>query len=74
MLIGIFRHYCQTKQRGKIKVNFNTRQAMEQNREKLFMLYGKVLRKHITSIWGWNDTWQRNDFDGHFKPQQNTSL
>jgi len=47
---------------------------MEQNREKLFMLYGKVLRKHITSIWGWNDTWQRNDFDGHFKPQQNTSL
>jgi len=57
---------------GKIKVNFNTRQAMEQDREQLFMLYGKVLREHITSIWGWDDIWQRNDFDGHFKPQQIT--
>lgn len=55
-------------------MEFQTRRATAKDREPLFALYGKVLRKHIADIWGWNDEWQKNDFDTHFRPEDVTVL
>ncbi|MFH0909050.1 MAG: GNAT family N-acetyltransferase [bacterium] len=57
-----------------MKMDSETRPATAQDREQLYSLYCTVLRDHISAIWGWDDTWQRNDFDGHFSPQQITVL
>lgn len=54
----------------KTSVDFQTRQAVEQDREALYALHGLTLRKHIAAIWGWDETWQRNHFDEHFAPEQ----
>lgn len=51
-------------------MEFQTRQATAEDREPLFALYDKVLRKHIADIWGWNDEWQRKDFNDHFHAEE----
>jgi len=47
-------------------VDSQARAAVEADREVLFAVYGKALRGFIEGLWGWDDAWQRRDFNRHF--------
>ena len=46
---------------------FETRQATEIDRDQLFELYATTLKDYITKIWGWDESWQKKDFNAHFE-------
>lgn len=38
------------------------RAAVSEDEERMFALYRRVFREHISCIWGWNEDWQVADF------------
>jgi ribosomal protein S18 acetylase RimI-like enzyme len=47
-------------------VDLNLRPASEQDREFLYALHCSTMRDVIEQTWGWDDTWQRVDFQKRF--------
>jgi len=47
-------------------VDLNLRPASEQDREFLYALHCSTMRDVIEQTWGWDDTWQRADFQKRF--------
>ena len=47
-------------------VEFDLRPASEQDREFLYALHCSTMRDVIEQTWGWDDTWQRVDFQKRF--------
>src|SRR5688500_15708092 len=57
---------------GRISVNetsvqFNLRPASEDDREFLYALHCRTMRDVIEKTWGWDEAWQRRDFDRRFR-------
>ena len=50
----------------KLGAEVQARPAMAGDLEVLFAVYGKALRGFIEGLWGWDDAWQRRDFNRHF--------
>lgn len=44
--------------------------ASKDDRLRLFDLYSLVMKKPISEIWGWEESWQEKDFADHFEPEQ----
>jgi ribosomal protein S18 acetylase RimI-like enzyme len=44
-------------------MEFTLREAADTDRDEIFRLYRNSMKEYIESIWGWDDDWQRNDFD-----------
>lgn len=42
------------------------RVALEKDRDFIFNLYEMTMRQVVVETWGWDDAWQRNDFDRRF--------
>lgn len=47
-------------------------QATKHDEAVIFDLYCRVMKEHITEIWGWDQEWQENDFMKHFSPENIT--
>jgi len=47
-------------------VALDLRAASEQDREFLYALHCSTMREVIERTWGWDDTWQRADFEKRF--------
>lgn len=47
-------------------MDLNLRPASEQDREFLYALHCSTMRDVIEQTWGWDDTWQRVDFQKRF--------
>ena len=50
-------------------MNIDVRAATRRDQDCLYRLYGLALRSYIERIWGWDEAWQRQDFDQHFVPE-----
>jgi len=48
-------------------MEYRLRPATELDRSFLFDLYCATMRNYIEKTWGWDDTWQRDDFDKRFR-------
>src|SRR5687768_3874951 len=48
-------------------MELSLRLASEQDREFLYALHCRTMREVIEKTWGWDDTWQRRDFDRRFR-------
>lgn len=46
--------------------------ATEEEKETIYKLYCVVMKRYISQIWGWEDDWQKGDFNEHFKPEEIT--
>jgi ribosomal protein S18 acetylase RimI-like enzyme len=51
-------------------VNVNLRPASEEDREWLYALHCRTMRDVIAVTWGWDETWQRDDFDRRFREHE----
>ena len=47
-------------------MDFNFRPADEEDREFLFALYCQTMHEVVEQTWGWDEAWQRSDFDRRF--------
>jgi ribosomal protein S18 acetylase RimI-like enzyme len=47
-------------------VDLNLRPATERDREYLYALHCSTMRDVIEQTWGWDDAWQRADFEKRF--------
>jgi ribosomal protein S18 acetylase RimI-like enzyme len=47
-------------------VEWDLRPASESDRDVLYALHLTTMREVIETTWGWDDTWQRTDFDRRF--------
>lgn len=50
-------------------MKFGYRTARETDRDMIYCLYRQVMRPLIAQIWAWDETWQRQDFDKYFVPE-----
>ncbi|WP_299402310.1 N-acetyltransferase [Acaryochloris sp. IP29b_bin.148] len=50
-------------------MEYRLRPASELDCEFLFMLHSTTMRDVIETTWGWDETWQRTDFDRRFAVQ-----
>jgi len=50
-------------------MNYSYRQASPTDKKVIFDIYRLVMREFIEEIWGWNEEWQRDDFNKHFVPE-----
>jgi ribosomal protein S18 acetylase RimI-like enzyme len=50
-----------------VSMKYRLRPATELDRSLLFDLYYATMRNYIEETWGWDDTWQRDDFDKRFR-------
>jgi len=48
---------------------YSFKKAKQTEQEAIFKLYCLVMRSYISEIWGWDDSWQENDFSSHFDPK-----
>ena len=51
-------------------MEYQLRFATESDRSFLYQLHCSTMRSHIEKTWGWDDAWQRRDFDRRFREQQ----
>lgn len=51
-------------------MEYQLRFATESDRSFLYQLHCSTMRGHIEKTWGWDDAWQRSDFDRRFREQQ----
>jgi ribosomal protein S18 acetylase RimI-like enzyme len=47
-------------------LHFALRPATSEDREFLFELYAQTMRDVVERTWGWDDSWQREDFERRF--------
>ncbi|MBD3886488.1 GNAT family N-acetyltransferase [Phormidium tenue FACHB-886] len=47
-------------------MEWRLRSASESDREFLYALHRTTMREVIDNTWGWDDAWQRSDFDRRF--------
>ncbi|HUE87337.1 MAG TPA: GNAT family N-acetyltransferase [Vicinamibacterales bacterium] len=47
-------------------MTFHLRPALDSDREFLYALHCRTMREVIEQTWGWDDSWQRMDFDRRF--------
>ena len=47
-------------------MEYRLRPASQSDKGFLFQLHGLTMRGHIESTWGWDDAWQRDDFERRF--------
>ena len=47
-------------------MDLNLRPASESDREFLYALHCRTMREVIEKTWGWDEAWQRRDFDRRF--------
>ena len=47
-------------------MTYTYREALPTEHAIIFDLYRLVMREFITAIWGWNESWQADDFAAHF--------
>ena len=47
-------------------MNIALRQAMDRDKVELYALYKDAMQGHIETIWGWDEEWQRDDFEKSF--------
>lgn len=40
--------------------------AENNEKEEIYALYRTVMKSYISKIWGWEETWQKNDFSTHY--------
>lgn len=43
------------------------RNATNEDKDDIYKVYREVMGGYITSIWGWDEAWQKNDFSSHYK-------
>jgi ribosomal protein S18 acetylase RimI-like enzyme len=48
-------------------VRFHLRPASDDDREFLYTLHCRTMRDVIEKTWGWDEAWQRTDFDCRFR-------
>lgn len=48
------------------------RNAEVKDKEEIYELYRIVMKDYISQIWGWKETWQKNDFSTHFNAENIT--
>jgi ribosomal protein S18 acetylase RimI-like enzyme len=53
-----------------VTVEFELRPARESDREPLYAVHCATMRDVITRTWGWDEAWQRANFDGRFDPSK----
>jgi ribosomal protein S18 acetylase RimI-like enzyme len=51
-------------------MEITTRTALVHEKNAILSLYEQAMRSHIEAIWGWNQSWQENDFDNAFQNSQ----
>lgn len=49
-------------------MHIRLRPVIENDREFLFELRRITMREYVASTWGWDEAWQRRDFDARFNP------
>src|SRR6476620_10353936 len=47
-------------------MNYQLRLALESDKPFLYGLHCITMRRHIEVTWGWDEEWQRNDFQQRF--------
>jgi ribosomal protein S18 acetylase RimI-like enzyme len=50
-----------------LALSFTLRPAALEDREFLFELFARTMRGVVEQTWGWNDTWQRAEFERRFR-------
>jgi ribosomal protein S18 acetylase RimI-like enzyme len=50
-------------------LNYKLRPAVDSDREFLYELHRTTMYGYIETTWGWDETWQRHEFDRRFREQ-----
>ena len=53
-----------------VYMSITFRQIKIKDFEFLWQLHNAALKKYITATWGWNEDWQRRDFERNFNPDE----
>ena len=48
-------------------MDWQLRPAVESDKPFLYRLHGLTMRRHIETTWGWDEAWQREDFNQRFE-------
>lgn len=48
--------------------------AEDIDKEEIYKLYRTVMKGYISKIWGWEETWQKNDFSTHYHAEEITKV
>ncbi len=56
----------QTRQLQTHSIDYHLRSASQSDRKFLYALHCRTMRGVIEATWGWDDPWQRTDFDRRF--------
>lgn len=50
------------------------RNAEDIDKEEIYKLYRMVMKGYVSKIWGWEETWQKNDFSTHYHAKEITKV
>jgi len=48
------------------------RNAEDKDKDEVYELYRTVMKNYISTIWGWEENWQTNDFSAHYNAEEIT--
>lgn len=52
-------------------INYDLRQSTMEDKEFIYNLKKLVLKEYIDEIWGWDEEYQRKDFEMYYNPVNN---
>jgi len=53
---------------------YKYRRAGAADKEAIYNIYSSVMRQFISDIWGWDEAWQRDDFEKYYIPANITVI